>query len=138
MIITDRDISKAEYNSICEDFIRIEIKDNIPQKKQVRHQCVAEENGEIIGYASGLTNHRWFFLTDLWVHENHRRKGLGSSLLKMLEAKAVDLGLEHIYTWTSGFINPLFYEKQGYRVFALLENFFEVEGYHHIGYRKDF
>jgi hypothetical protein len=55
----------------------------------------------------------------------------------MLEKKVTTLGIEHIYTWTSGFINPKFYESQGYRVFAIFEDFYGVEGYNRIGYRKD-
>jgi len=56
----------------------------------------------------------------------------------MLEEKAKAIGMEHIYTWTSGFVNPLFYESQGYEAFAVFEDFYEVDGYHHIGYKKDF
>ena len=52
--------------------------------------------------------------------------------------KVKSIGTEHIYLWTSGFINPKFYEKHGYKVFTVFEDFFEAEGYHHIGYRKDF
>ena len=29
------------------------------------------------------------------------------------------------------------YRRQGYQAFAVFEDFFEVKGYHHIGYRKD-
>jgi len=62
---------------------------------------------------------------------------LGTKLLRMLEDKVKSIGTEHIYTWTSGFVNPIFYERQGYQAFAVFEDFFEVKGYHHIGYRKD-
>jgi len=137
MTISQREISKSELNDIYEDFSKIEVQDGIPQREQARFQFLAEENGEVIGFASGLTNHRWFYLTDLWVHENYRRQGLGTKLLKMLEEKAASAGMEHIYTWTSGFVNPAFYTKQGYTVFAVFEEFFEVKGYHHIGFRKD-
>jgi GNAT superfamily N-acetyltransferase len=138
MEITARDITKEELNYIYNDFKTIEIRDGIPQCNQIRYQYLLEEDGQIIGFASGLTNHKWFYLTDLWVHENHRRKGLGAKLLKMLEDKVIAIGIEHIYTWTSGFINPKFYESQGYKVFTIFENFYEIEGYNQIGYRKDF
>jgi len=136
--ISEREITKEELSDIYEDFRKIEIQDGIPQKEQIRYQYLAEEDGEVIGFASGLTNHKWFYLTDLWVHENHRRKGLGAKLLRMLEEKITSIGIEHIYTWTSGWTNPMFYERQGYRTFAVFEDFFEVSGYNHIGYRKDF
>jgi len=137
MQITDRDITKKELDDIYADFTKIEIQDGVPQAPQVRHQFVAEENGVIVGFASGLTNHKWFYLTDLWIHEDYRRQGLGAKLLGMLEDKIKSIGIKHIYTWTTGFINPNFYENQGYYIFTIFENFCEVEGYHKIGYRKD-
>lgn len=135
--ITDRDITQSELDYIYEDFKRIEINDGIPQYERKRYQFIAEENGIVIGFVSGLTHHRWFYLSDLWVHENHRRHGLGTKLLIMMEEKVWSLRIEHIYTWTSGFTNPLFYEKMGYRKFTVFENFYEIDGYHQIGYRKD-
>jgi len=138
MLITDRDITEKELRDIYDDFIKIEILDGVPQAERKRYQFIAEENGAVIGFASGLTNHKWFYLSDLWIHEEHRRQGLGSKLLIMLEDKIKSAGIEHIYTWTSGFINPIFYEKHNYKVFTVFEDFFEVKGYHHIGYKKDF
>ena len=138
MIITDRDVTKQELKDIYDDFKKIERQDGVPDVAQVRHSITAEENGIVVGFASGLTNHKWFYLSDLWVHEDYRRQGLGTKILAMLEEKIKSIGIEHIYAWTSGFINPKFYEKQGYKTFTVFEDFFEVEGYHYIGYRKDF
>jgi len=137
MIITDRDISKEELTGIYDDFKEIEIQDNVPPNNQRRYQFIAEENDIIIGFASGLTNHKWFYLSDMWVHTDYRRQGLGGKLLAMLEEKVKSIGMEYIWTWTTGFINPKFYESQGYKVFTIFEDFCEVKGYHQIGYRKD-
>jgi len=137
MNISERDITPAELESIYDDFRNIEIADGVPQRKTERYQYVFEENGAVIGYVSGITEHKWFYLTDLWVEESYRRQGLGTRLLNMIEQKASDVGMEHIYLWTSGFINPLFYEKLGYIRFTVLEDKYEVEGYHQTGYRKD-
>ena len=136
MKISDRDITKAELDAIYQDFRNIEIKDGIPQRKTERFEYIAEENERVIGYVSGITEHKWFYLTDLWVEESHRRKGLGTKLLCMIEQKALSVGMEHIYLWTAGSINSQFYEKNGYERFTVLENKYEVEGYHQFGYRK--
>lgn len=137
MRITERKITKSELDSIYEDFTEIEIANGIPRRKTERYEFLAEEEGGVIGYVSGITEHKWLYLTDLWVEKSHRRQGLGRQLLKLLERKAEDSGMEHIYLWTSGFVNPVFYEKHGYKKFAVLEDKFEVPGYHQIGYRKD-
>jgi N-acetylglutamate synthase-like GNAT family acetyltransferase len=135
--ISDREIKKSELEAIYDDFKRIDIQNGISVIPQVRYQYLAEENGNIIGFASGLTNHKWFYLSDMWVTAEYRRQGLGTKLLRMLEEKVVSAGIEHIYTWTSGANNAAFYEKQGYYQFTVFEGFFEAEGFDHIGYRKD-
>lgn len=140
MIITDRDITQDELNSIYEDFKIIDRRNGIPDVPQVRYQYIAEQDGKVIGFASGLTNHKWFYLSDMWVDASHRRQGLGTKLLCMLEdkVKSESIGIEHIYTWTSSENNEAFYEKHGYYKFTTFEGFFEVDGFDHVGYRKDF
>jgi len=120
MKITNRDITKQELQDIYDDFAKIDLQDGVPNAPQARHQLVAEDGGIIIGLASGLTNHKWFYLTDMWVHENFRRQGLGAKLLNMLENKIRSIGIEHIYTWTTGPANTKFYESQGYQIFTVL------------------
>ena len=138
MNFSNRDISKEELDNIYEDFKKIDDEYKVPNAKTKRINVTVEDNNEIIGFASGLTNHKWFNLTDLWVHENYRKQGLGAKILNMLEDDAKNQGIEHIYTWTTGYNrNDIFYEKQGYKKFTVLENFFEVVNGDHIGYRKD-
>ena len=137
MDIVEREITASELEEIYRDFERIEQRDGVPQVPRERYSDIAEEDGEVIGFASGLTHHKWFYLSDLWVKEPYRGKGLGSRLLEMLEEKVRALGIEHIYTWTSGPRNPRFYERHGYRAFTVFENFYEIEGYHQTGFRKD-
>ena len=136
-VITQRDISQEELEEIYADFKAMERADGVCPQKETRYQFVAEENGKMIGLASGLVHHEWFYLSDLWVREGHRGKGLGSQLLVCLEEKVRSLGVKHIYTWTSGHKNPRFYERHQYRVFTVFENYYGIEDYPQIGYRKD-
>jgi len=139
MTITERAVTQQELKEIYDDFKKIEVKHGISKIEQERYNVTAEENEIVIGMDSGLTNHKWFYLSDLWVHENYRRQGLGAKLLAMLENKIKTIGIEHIYTWTTMYnSNELFYEKQGYRQCCIFEEFFEVKGGHHICLRKDF
>ena len=137
MLVSDREITPEELEEIYRDFETIERRDGVPDAKGRRLQFTAEADGRIIGFVSGLTNHRWFYLSDLWVREEYRGRGLGSRLLCRMEEQLRSIGIAHIYTWTSGFSNPKFYEKHGYAAFTVFEDFFEVPGYHQIGYRKD-
>ena len=93
MNITERDITPAELKSIYDDFSKIEMTDGVPQRSIDRYQYVLEDNEALIGYVSGITEHKWFYLTDLWIAEAHRHNGLGTKLLSMIEQKAAAVGM---------------------------------------------
>jgi ribosomal protein S18 acetylase RimI-like enzyme len=139
MEITNRELSKLELKEIYDDFKKIELQYGVPQVEQERHSITAEENGKVVGMASGLTNHKWFYLSDLWVHEDYRRQGLGTKLLLMMEEKVISKGIKHIYTRTTAYnTNEVFYEKQGYEQCFVFKDFYEVKDGHHVWLRKDF
>jgi N-acetylglutamate synthase-like GNAT family acetyltransferase len=136
--ITKREITKEEHQMMLDDFRKIEIEHGVPDANTRRlNVTVEDESGAVIGFASGLTNRKWLNLTDLWVHEDYRKQGLGAKILKMLEDDALAIGMEYIHTMTAGFdSNDLFYQKQGYEIVATHENFFGVERGHHFVLRK--
>ena len=152
MKIVDRDVTKDEREYIYNDFAKIEIGMGIPQVERKRFSYIAEKNGELVGFVSGLGAHKWLTMTDMWVKAEHRRKDIGARLLQMFEEKIKALGIEHIHTWimnmlpgneydyvwTIGCGNEHFYEKMGYSIYTIIENFFDIDGIHHIGYKKDF
>ncbi len=135
--IIERELNKEERIKMLQDYDNIFARAGIPQKDYKHYEYAAEIDGKMIGYVRGLTDHLWLFLTDIWVDEDDRRKGIGTDLLKYIESTIKKDGLKHIYLWTYGPINKKFYEKNGYYVFTVFENFYEVEGYDHIGFRKD-
>ena len=138
MNFTDREITKEEYIKICEDFRKIEVEYGITELKAKRLNVVIDEEGAVAGFASGLINYKWLYLTDLWISEKLRGQGLGSRILEMLEDSAKNQGVRHVYTWTTAYnSNEIFYEKQGYRQCLVFEDFFGVNGGHHICLRKD-
>ena len=138
MKFSDREITKDELNGIYNDFRKIEINHGVPEADTKRLNVTIDEDGEVVGFASGLTKYKWFYLSDLWIHEKYRGQGFGSKILKMLEADAKAIRIEHIYTWTTAYnSNEVFYQKQGYRQCAVFEDFFGVKGGHHICLRKD-
>ncbi len=138
MEFTNREITGDEYNKICEDFRKIEIEHGISEANTKRINITVEEDCNIVGFASGLTNHEWCNLTDLWICEKYRGQGLGAKILKMFEEKAKSEKIKHIYTWTTAYnFNEKFYEKQGYKQCLVFEDFFGKKGSHHICLRKD-
>lgn len=136
--ITDRKLIEGEHARILADCDQILLKAGVLENGFMSYSLVADEDGQMIGFVSGLKNHKWLYLSDMWIEETHRRQGIGSRLLKDFEDRIKSCGIEHIYLWTYGPINQKFYEKNGYCQFTVFEDFYEVKGYHQIGYRKDF
>ena len=78
--------------------------------------------GEII---AGYCGHTWggnCELTNVWVSEGCRGKGLGKALLDSAEAEAVRRQCSQIVLRTHSFQAPGFYEANGYKCRFVLEN----------------
>ena len=135
--IINREPADDERISMLTDYDEIFKKAGVLPNDFKHYSLVVEENKHMIGYVSGIKDHQWVFLTDIWIEATHRRQGIGSHLLNTFEEKIKADGIKHIYLWTYGPINPNFYGKNGYDQFTVFENFYEVDGYHHYGYRKD-
>jgi len=81
-----------------------------------------DKQNKVAGGAIGYTYGDWFHLSILWVEESFRNRENGTKLLKMLENEAAKLGCKHVETDTFSWQARPFYEKQGYTLFAALDN----------------
>ena len=79
-----------------------------------------DTNGNIIGGILGGTYWGWMYVDILWVHENHRYKGIGSKLLREAEKEAVRRDCHHVHLDTMSWQAPDFYQKHGYEVIGIL------------------
>lgn len=88
------------------------------------------EDGEI--YA-GLHGHTWGGCCEikiLWIDEPNRGRGLGTELLRAAEREARRRGCRQLLLTTHSFQAPGFYEKEGYRRIAAVED--QPAGHSHI------
>ena len=79
-----------------------------------------DKDGNIIGGILGGTYWGWMYIDILWVQENHRRKGIGSKLLREAEGEALRRGCHHVHLDTMSWQAPAFYQKHGYEVIGVL------------------
>ena len=77
-------------------------------------------DGNIIGGIVGGTYWGWMYVDILWVHEEHRRKGIGTKLLRTAEKQAKERGCNHVHLDTMSWQAPEFYKKHGYEVLGVL------------------
>ena len=73
---------------------------------------VAEQDGQIVGFADFEASGH---INCFYVHADHQREGVGSSLLAEIENEAVRCGRRRIFVDVSITARP-FFEKHGYRV----------------------
>nr|CAA6827333.1 MAG: Unknown protein [uncultured Thiotrichaceae bacterium] len=78
--------------------------------------------GEVVGGLVASTSYGWLLVKILWVEESQRNSGIGHSLMKAAEAKAVGLNCHSVWLDTSSPKAYQFYSKLGYEVFGKLGN----------------
>jgi ribosomal protein S18 acetylase RimI-like enzyme len=81
------------------------------------------DDKKIIGGLIAQLLWKWMHVDRLWVDESHRRKGIGRQLLVAAENEAQNRGCLYSYLNTFDFQARGFYEKHGYSVYAVQENF---------------
>ena len=83
-----------------------------------------DDDGELVGGIVADTWGGWLAIDLVWVREDQRGSGLGSDLLRRIEERARDeRGCVGVRLDTWGFQAKPFYEKQGYTVFGVLEDY---------------
>jgi len=73
-------------------------------------------SGALVGGAVGRTWGECCELQQLWVRDDHRRRGIGSALMARFEARAVARGCRTLYLETWSFQAPAFYRPRGHEV----------------------
>jgi GNAT superfamily N-acetyltransferase len=140
--IVEREMTPAELERMNAGFDENTTDNGVAIQSSERMGFVALDGDDFIGCVSGLAYKNgdvysgWFYLTDLFVEKAYREQGLGVKLLKALENKILAYGIDKIWTWTAGYEGPGFYNKQGYTVFAEMENWYSTS-HSRVGVRKE-
>ena len=81
---------------------------------------VRDGDGSIVAGLHGWTWGGTGFVQAIWVHEKHRRRGLGARLLTAAEAEARRRGCHQMHLDTHRYQAPAFYRRLGYDVIGEL------------------
>ena len=93
--------------------------------EKLEHQdyyLTREEEGNLIALLHAQQVLENIHIKALVVDEGHQKKGLGASLLAELEEKAEKVGVNSITLSTKSYQAKDFYVKQGYEIYASLED----------------
>lgn len=126
----EREMTDAEFARMNAAFDEHTLEQNVAIQRADRFGFVALDGDTFIGCSSGLAYKNgevysgWFYLTDLFVEKAYRCRGIGARLLAALEETVRPQGVDKIWTWTAGYEAPEFYAKQGYAIFAELEDWY--------------
>ena len=138
---SERAMTKAELDRMRAGFDEHTVENCVAIQDSQRFDIVASHEDGFVGCATGLAYKNgdvysgWFYLTDLYVETAYRKQGVGAKLLSDLEKMIAAYGVARIWTWTAGYEAPGFYKRQGYSVFAELEDWYS-NGDSRVGVRK--
>jgi len=93
-----------------------------------------DEDGTVVGGATGTVNWTWLSVKLLWVREQDRGRGLGRRLMEAIEEAARARGCTHAHVDTLGFQAPGLYRRLGYEPFAELPDY--ALGHPRVYFRK--
>ena len=93
-------------------------------------RIVRDKSKDVIAGIAGWTWASVCEITQLWVNEKIRKKGLGKLLLEAAEAVAKNKGCHTILVKSYSFQAPGFYEKHGYRIEHVLNGFPQGHNYY--------
>lgn len=94
-----------------------------------------DEQGDLIGGIRANAFWGYLCIELLWLSEEARGNGIGKQLVERAEAFAIEHGFRHARVETTSFQAKPFYEKLGYQVYGVLEDF--PEGHKAFYLRKD-
>ena len=85
---------------------------------------ITDENGDIIAAISGSV-YLWngMSIDMFWIHEDYRKKGIGTNLLGQVENEARNKGCSFVHLDTFDFQAKDFCIKNGYEVFGVLDGY---------------
>ena len=137
----ERDMTTSELERMQAGFNEHTLDNGVIPQNSERFGFVAMDGEKFIGCVSGLAYKHgdqyngWCYLTDLFVEKEYRSQGIGAGLLQMLEGELQQHDIHQIWTWTAGYEAPGFYKRQGYEIFAEMENWYS-SGDSQVGLRK--
>lgn len=129
-MVNIKNIDSKDFSNFIHMKLREYNDSNSPHHKAYRKEgeikvlnFIAEDNGKCIGGIIAEAYWGWLNIEYLWVDENFRNNGIGNELLKKVENIAIQNGCRKSQLFTFEFQAKAFYQKYGYRIAGILEDY---------------
>jgi ribosomal protein S18 acetylase RimI-like enzyme len=115
------EIEGKYYEIINDEFEKFAIKNGVKCDYKP-FIFIAREDDNVLGFITGHSYYKEVYISDLIIYEEHRKKHIGSKLVKEVEEFFKDKGFNNINLTTYDFQAPEFYKKCGFTVEFVREN----------------
>jgi len=124
-IETDTDTARAVRHAVNSGLYAYNDRFAGPMENAILTIAARDTGNTLVGgLVAGLQpGWKWMHVDRLWVDEPYRRAGIGRLLLEAAEKEAQKHGCLHVGTSTFEFQARGFYEKQGYTVYGVQEDY---------------
>lgn len=95
----------------------------LPSEQKLAITATEGDGQQVVAGLLGQTYHAWLNIGWLWTSEKYRNQGIGTELMRRAEAEALLRGCHHAHLTTLDFQAREFYERLGYSVFGILEDY---------------
>jgi len=119
----DSDPSKAEVEWVDEQLAAFNKVQTGRYDFTPLNLVIRDDAGSIVAGLKATTGWDWLYVDVLWVHEKHRRSGLGSQLLENAECEAAKRGCIGSCLTSYSFQAPEFYLRSGYSAFGQIDDY---------------
>ena len=94
------------------------------EKKHLKAGIIARDrSGALLGGLIAEFEWRWMHVSNIWITERFRGKGIGTKLIEAAESEALNHGCKYAYLETFSYQARPFYERFGYELFGTLDDF---------------
>ena len=119
----DNNPSKAEVEWVDEQLVAFNKVQAGRYDFKPLNLIIRDDSGSIVAGLKATTGWDWLYVDVLWVHEKHRRSGLGTQLLENAEREAAERGCIGSCLTSYSFQAPEFYQRLGYFAFGQIDDY---------------
>jgi ribosomal protein S18 acetylase RimI-like enzyme len=124
MRISEETEPSSDTLDVIKAGMRRHAESHVPWEEYSDLTFVARDDADaVIGAAIGEAGRGWLYVSVVWVDESFRGTGMGTRLVELLEAAAINKGCHSAYLNTFSYQARPFYEKLGYEVFGTLNDY---------------